>query len=178
MVQRIVRAAFSALILVLPAPALAQGDIIHEIRGGVLMHDVPFLSTNNIEGGVAFNAEIAFGPSFAVLGGRIRPVAGTSVASGGGASLFYVDARIEWELDRAFFALGLGPAIHTGNLHTTANGRKPLGSRVLFHPSVELGLRVTDTSRVSIYYEHASNAYLARPNSGLDNIGVRVSYRF
>jgi len=164
--------------LALSAPAAAQGGIIHEIRGGVLAHDVPIWSRSHVESGVVVNAEIAFAPSFDLLGGKIRPVLGGSFATNGGTSLVYLDARIEWRLDRVFFALGVGPAIHTGNLQPRANGRKALGSRVLFHPSAEVGFQLTSANRVSVYFEHVSNAYLARPNSGMDNIGVRLSHRF
>jgi lipid A 3-O-deacylase len=142
MVQRLVRAAFSALILALPLPALAEGNIIHEIRGGVLAHDVLIWSGSSAESGASLNGEVAFGPSFGLLG-RIRPVVGGSIASNSGTSLFYVDARIEWQLDRVFFALGPGPAIHTGNLQPQLGGRKALGSRVLFHPAAEIGFQIT-----------------------------------
>jgi len=182
MVQRLVRAAFSALVMsLLPAAARAEDNIIHEIRGGVLAHDVLIVSRSPVESGsVSLNGEIAFGPSFGVLGGKIRPVIGGSIATNSGTSLFYIDARIEWQLDRVFFALGLGPAIHTGNLErrTFDNQRKALGSRILFHPSAEVGFQVTPDNRISVYYEHVSNAYLARPNPGLDNIGVRLAHRF
>ncbi len=178
--QSLVRAALSALVLSLPAHALAQSNIVHEVRGGVLAHDVPIWSKSHVESGVSLNGEIAFGPSFALLGGRIRPVVGGSIATNSGTSLFYVDARIEWQLDRVFFALGLGPAIHTGNLErrSFADQRKALGSRVLFHPSAEVGFQITPENRLSVYYEHISNAYLAHPNPGLDNIGVRIAHRF
>ena len=166
------------LALAQPAPVLAQANIIHEIRGGVLAHDVPIWSRSHVESGVAINAEVAFGPSFGLLGGRIRPVLGGSFATNSGTSFVYLDARIEWQLDRVFFALGIGPAIHTGNLQPRVNGRKALGSRVLFHPSAEVGFQVTPANRLSVYFEHVSNAYLARPNSGMDNIGVRLSHRF
>lgn len=178
MVQHLVRAALLAIALGLPGVALAQNGIIYEVRGGVLAHDVPIWSRSHVESGVALNAEIAFAPSFDLLGGKVRPVLGGSFATNSGTSFVYLDARIEWQFDRVFFALGVGPAIHTGNLQPRLNGRKALGSRVLFHPSAEVGFQVTPAHRVSAYFEHVSNAYLARPNPGMDNIGVRLSHRF
>ena len=88
--------------------------------------------------------------------------------------------------NRIGFASGVsfGAAIGIGGLvawllgQEKMNGRKALGSRVLFHPSAEIGFQVTPAHRVSAYFEHVSNAYLARPNPGMDNIGVRLSPRF
>jgi hypothetical protein len=178
MIQRFVPAALAALVLSLPVPAVAQSNIIHEIRGGVLAHDLSFWARGHVERGVALNAEVAFGPSFGVLFGRIRPVLGGSFATHGGTSLVYLDVRFEFTIDRFFFGIGVGPAIHTGNLQPQFGGRKALGSRVLFHPSFQFGLQVTPTTRVEAYYEHASNAYIARPNPGLDNIGLRLAHKF
>lgn len=163
-----------------PAPALAQfdlKDVIYEVRGGVLAHDVPLWGSGRVESGVAIHGEVAFAPSIKILGIDIRPVLGGSVATGGGTSLFYLDIRAELIVDRLFFAAGVGPAIHTGNL-TNRGGNKALGSRVLFHPSFEFGIQLTPANRVSIYYEHISSAYIARPNPGMDNLGLRVSHRF
>lgn len=176
------RLAWAALVLALslPAPALAQAQspgLIYEIRGGVLAHDVSFWAAGHVERGVAINGEIAFGPSIGLLGGHIRPVLGGSFATHNGTSLVYLDVRFEFMIDRFFFGVGVGPAIHTGNI-TSRTGRKALGSRVLFHPSFEFGLQVTPQSRVGAYYEHVSNAYLTRPNPGLDNIGLRLAHRF
>jgi hypothetical protein len=49
---------------------------------------------------------------------------------------------------------------------------------VLFHLPVEVGLQITPNNRVSVYCEHVSNAFLATPNPGLDNLGVRFAHRF
>lgn len=165
------------LALALPAPALAQG-LIHEIRGGVLAHDVPLWASRRVDGGVAFNGEVAFAPSVKVLGfADLRPVVGGSFTTGNGTSLVYLDIRLEFMIDRFFFGAGVGPAIHNGNL-TGTSGKKALGGRVLFHPSFEFGFQFSPQHRVSVYYEHISSAYIARPNPGLDNIGVRLSHRF
>ena len=179
MVQPLVRTALLALALGVPATCLAQGNgFIHEIRGGVLAHDVSFWARGHVERGVALNAEIAFEPSFGILFGRVRPVLGGSFATHNGTSFVYLDVRFEFTIDRFFFALGVGPAIHNGGTGAPSNGRKALGSRVLFHPSFQFGLQVTEAVRVEAYYEHISNAYIARPNPGLDNIGLRMAYKF
>ena len=175
--RRLFGGLFFALALDLSVPASAQG-LLHEIRFGVLAHDVPIFSSNSPEDGVVLNFEVAFRPSFEALGGRIRPVIGASIATSNAISLFYVDARWEWTYEKFFFALGLGIAVHNGNLERQPNGKKALGSRWQLHPGAEIGLQFTPRHRLSLYYEHASNSSRRQPNPGLDNLGARVSYRF
>jgi hypothetical protein len=109
----------------------------------------------------------------------VRPAAGASVNTAGDTSRAYIDAR--WELatpSGIFLGLGLGAAVHDGLLDPTDPGRKALGSRVLFHIPIELGLRLDARNSISVYFEHISNGFLAHSNEGLDSIGVRYGYRF
>jgi hypothetical protein len=150
-----------------------------EIRGGVLAHDVPDLWAGfNLEGGVDINAELLFGRGLPFLGGTLRPALGASVNTDGYTSRAYLDARWEIELGRIFLGLGLGAAIHDGELDASQPDRKALGSRVLFHIPIELGLRLDDRNSLSVFFEHTSNANLADANEGLDAIGVRYGHRF
>ncbi len=167
-----------ALALLLPIPAMAQSSFLYEVRGGVLAHDVPLVAAGRVEYGVSLNAEIAFAPSLPLFGGAIRPALGGSFAPNGQTSWVYLDARWEWSGEMFFFALGVGPAIQTGELYTTQNGRKALGSRVLFHVPLEFGVQFTPSNRLSLYYEHVSNGYTSYPNPGMDNIGLRLAHRF
>ena len=150
-----------------------------ELRGGVLAHDVPGLwSGFRLESGVDINAEL-LGPGVAFLGGTLRPAIGGSVNTAGYTSKAYLDAR--WEIDLrygVFFGLGLGAAIHDGNLDPTEPDRKALGSRVLFHIPFELGYRFDERQSISVYFEHMSNGSLADHNEALDSIGIRYGYRF
>jgi lipid A 3-O-deacylase len=162
--------------------ALAQSAYVpsgFELRGGVLAHDVPGLwSGFRLESGVDINAEL-LGPGVAFLGGTLRPAIGGSVNTAGYTSKAYLDAR--WEIDLrygVFFGLGLGAAIHDGNLDPTEPDRKALGSRVLFHIPFELGYRFDERQSISVYFEHMSNGNLADHNEALDSIGIRYGYRF
>lgn len=163
-------------------PATA-GDAIHSVKLGVLAHDVPHLwSGFQVEPDAAdINIEVQFTPSIQVLGGTLRPALGGTVNTNGGTSHAYADAR--WQIDgpsRLFFEIGLGAAIHdgeTGGLGADPN-MKWLGSRVLFHIPVEIGLHVDAHNDLSVYFEHTSNAYTMTYNEGLDRIGVRWGYRF
>lgn len=162
-------------------PASAQlSSWIYEVRGGVLAHDVPLVGAGHIEtNSVSLNAEAALAPSFAILGGRIRPVIGGTFTTNLETSWAYVDARYEWAGELLFFGIGVGPSIHTGDiLSYNTPDHKGLGSRVLFHIPIEIGLQITPTNRIEAYYEHASNGFTVYPNPGMDNIGVRVAHRF
>lgn len=151
-----------------------------EFRGGVLAHDVPGLWAGfRLESGVDINAELLFGSGVPILGGRIRPAVGASVNTDGYTSRGYADLR--WEIEGPsgiFFGLGLGAAVHDGLLDPTDPDRKAFGSRVLFHIPIEVGLRLDERRSISVYFEHMSNAGLAKYNEGLDSIGVRYGYRF
>lgn len=176
-------ASFLACALFVPTSAVAQSAMsqswLYEVRGGVLAHDIPIVAAGRTESGVSLNAELAFTPSLPLFGGAIRPVIGGSFAFNGQTSWVYVDARWEWAGPLFFFGIGVGPAIQTGNnLYVSSNGQKALGSRVLFHIPLEVGLQITPKVRVSAFYEHVSNGYTAFPNPGMDNIGGRVAFRF
>jgi hypothetical protein len=162
-------------------PASAQvSSWLYEVRGGVLAHDVPIVGAGHTEtNSVSLNAETAFTPSIAVLGGHIRPVVGGTFTTNDETSWAYVDARWEWAGDLFFFAIGVGPSIHTGDiLAYSTPDHKGLGSRVLFHIPLEVGLQITPTNRIEAYYEHASNGFTVYPNPGMDNVGVRIAHRF
>jgi len=151
-----------------------------EIRGGVLAHDVPDLwSGFRLERGVDINGELLFGAGLPILGGSLRPALGGSLNTEGYTSKAYADLRWEVELPaHLFLGLGLGAALHDGNLAPTEADRKALGSRVLFHIPLEFGVRLDARQSLSVYFEHTSNAGTARFNEGLDNIGVRYGFRF
>ena len=109
----------------------------------------------------------------------MRPAIGASINSGGQTSHAYIDARWQYETPSGiFFGLGVGAAVHDGNLEATDPDRKALGSRVLFHIPLELGYRFDPHNSFSLYFEHTSNAYTQDVNEGLDRIGIRYGYRF
>ena len=154
---------------------------VHELRGGVLAHDVDGLwAAPRREDGVDFNAEVVLAkPAFMLLGGTVRPNAGVSVNNRGGTSKLY--AGLLWEIAAAngvFLDLGLGAAIHDGARRTTDPTRKQLGTRVLFRIPVEVGFAVTERHRLSVLFAHISNGFLVDPNEGLGTLGIRYGYRF
>ena len=104
---------------------------------------------------------------------------GCSSNSAGDTSKAYGDARWEIDLGEAlWFATGIGVAVHDGERKLVRNDRKALGSQVLFHFPIELGLRLDAHNSVSLFFDHVSNAWLASPNEGMDTLGARYGYRF
>jgi len=74
--------------------------------------------------------------------------------------------------------LNLGGSAHNGKLDTDDDDRKSFGSSLLFRVGGAIGYRLTSNWNVSLQYEHMSNAYISDPNEGMDNLGVRLGYRF
>jgi hypothetical protein len=172
--------ALAAAVLLLPDLALAD-PLIQELKIGVLAHDVPDLwsgfraEPNSVD----INIEALLFPSLPFFGGSIRPAIGASISTDGATSDAYIDAR--WQYETAcglFFGLGLGAAVHDGQLQLEDWDRKALGSRVLFHIPAEVGYRFDEHNSVSAYFEHMSNAYTVSPNEGMDRLGIRYGYRF
>lgn len=182
-------ARLAALALIMTAVALTlstgadAGELLYALKAGVLAHDVPDLwSGFQVEQDAAdINLEAQFAAAWALPLGVIRPVVGSTINTRGDTSHAYVDAR--WQIEcpsRMFFEVGLGAAIHDGE--TGGFGADPdkkwLGSRVLFHIPVEVGIHLDDHNDLSVYFEHTSNAYTQEYNEGMDRIGIRYGYRF
>ncbi|MBW1692780.1 MAG: acyloxyacyl hydrolase [Deltaproteobacteria bacterium] len=153
---------------------------LYEVSIGLLAHDVDNLwSRSKKESGVDVNAEMIFKrPRRDVLHGRIRPNLGISVNNQGGTSKIY--GGILWELasKSLFFNIGIGVALHDGELEAKKDDKKGFGARVLFRIPIETGLTIHGRHRFSILFEHISNGYLAHPNEGLDSLGLRYSVLF
>ena len=160
----------------------AEG-LIRELRGGVLAHDVPDLWSGfrTEKDAVAINIEAILSPALPLFGGTIRPAIGASIATNGGTSNAYLDARWEFETPTGiFFSVGLGATIHNGETDLLAvnQSAKALGSHLLFHIPAEIGYRFDRHNSLSVYFEHMSNGYTQDQNEGLDRLGVRYGYRF
>jgi hypothetical protein len=171
--------ALAAATLALAAPAHAG-----EIFGGVY--------TNRVDLGIAVccaqsGADIELGYRTAPLKGlarlgdfRIYALGSANTAGG----VDFAAAGLAWRvhLSRRFYAqAGIGGAVQDGSA-SQLPGPKPrlyLGSRFLFEPEATLGLTLTPRWSAEASYLHLSHGYLAgRNNPGLDDLGVRVVYRF
>jgi lipid A 3-O-deacylase len=179
--MRGLKAAFAIVVLAgLPYAAAAEDGFLSEIKLGALAHDVPLLATRD-ERGVDFNIEALFtSPAFLTSLGAPRPHVGASINGSGDTSQAYAGLTWEWKPFEApvWGAFSFGGAIHDGERENVREDRKALGSRVLFRLAAEVGYDVSDSVRVSLLWDHISNAGLAEENEGLNNVGVRLGYRF
>ncbi len=154
--------------------------IISEIRVGVLAHDVAFIAAENIESGVDLNAEVLFTPLGIVpKNWNFRPHIGVQVNTSDDTSQAYLGLTTTHYLtDSIWGSFSGGGTIHNGETLDFDEDRKAFGSQVLFRLALEVGVDISDHASVSLYYDHESNAFLAEENPGIDNMGVRVGWRF
>lgn len=182
--MRVFAAIVMGLALFSNAPAGAQQSsekTLYGFRIGILAHDIDHLwSGYRAESGFDMNAELVFNqPSLSILNGRVLPNVGISINSRKDTSKFYGGLLWEFVIDPVFFAnSGVGLAVHDGDLDSDDPDRKQLGSRVLFRIPVEIGISLGERHRLSVMFDHVSNAYLASPNEGMDTVGVRYGFQF
>ncbi len=158
-----------------------SSGLIFEVRSGILAHDVDNLwSQSRKESGAVINGEIILnlinGEAF---NGIIRPHVGLSVNTSGETSKFYSGLKWEHELQNNFIVdLGIGLAVHNGELNDNQQDKKALGSRILFHVPVEIGYKLNNSYRIFLFFDHISNGDMSDPNEGMDTLGLRIGYRF
>ncbi len=184
--------------VVAAVPASAEDGILTDVHLGILAHDVGILG-GQTEHGVDLNAEAlfqSFVPEPAVSGIppalrwllRPAPHIGVDGNTAGGTSQLYFGltwtANLDtggllWPDHAVFLAIGFGPGFNNGHIHAPdTSDHLSLGSNVLFHTYLELGYRITPHISLSVYFDHSSNAGLARYNAGLDDLGMRVGWHF
>lgn len=163
------------------------------LRPGVSNHDMqtttdPF---DQEEGGGDLHFEV-MSPSLMgtipkyLLNPRLH--AGLSVNWAGETSRLY--GGLTWEFgltERLAFEIGFGLGVHDGELDQPRDpvtfaeiddGRPALGSRVLFREEFAFSYRVTEITRVVLFYEHYSNGGIFDDrNEGLDAAGVKIGFR-
>ena len=83
---------------------------------------------------VDINVEALLSTSTSLLGGTLRPAIGATINTVGATSHAYLDARWQYEIPSGFLlGIGIGGAVHDGQLQFEDADRKELGSRMLFH---------------------------------------------
>ena len=162
-----------------PSSAFAD-SLVHEMRLGVLIHDVGVWSGVSRESGTDLNAELQFSPSVQLLGGTLRPILGITINNSGDTSKIYGGGNLQyiWR-NNYFLEFGAGLAAHNGEIdNTELTDKNLLGSPICFRIVFEAGLTVANHHRLSLMFDHISNGYLADPNEGLDTFGIRYGYLF
>ena len=186
-----------ALGLLSPGEALAGDGIIDEIKLGFLAADTG-IGGPKVEHGLDINGEVLFtAPQWFISQGdpewlkillAPRPGIGFTANTAGGTSFGYIGLNWTADLfknvfndhDGVYFSFGFGGAINNSDLNgnNSADNNKDMGSRALFHLYVELGYDITPHVNVSAFYEHYSNADLGPTNPGMNNLGMRIGYKF
>jgi hypothetical protein len=171
---------------------------LDEVKVGVLAHSV-----GGHEGGVDLNGDFLFASPVteAMLSGlvlpeplkwfalgllRPRPDIGFEANTAGQTSTFYFGGTWTWYFVRNLFRPGdgingsfiFGPSFNNGEIVTHDLTRNGLGSNVLFHMGGEFGYRINPRYEVSLFFDHESNAGLARFNQGNNDVGVRFGVEF
>jgi lipid A 3-O-deacylase len=180
-------------VLAVAAPDIARADdtkIIDELRFGVYEHDASVLGHQK-ETGVDFGNEILFtSPDFLSVIWSPRPIIGALINSAGETSQVYAGLTWTWNFvhdvlrngDGFYVEFSEGPGFNNGKLNVTdpvqSQKRKSLGSHVLFREDLDLGYHLTPQWSLALSYNHVSNADLAPRNEGLNDIGVRVGFKF
>jgi hypothetical protein len=162
-----------------PSSAFAD-SIVHEMLVGVLSHDIDVWGGSGREDGTDFNAELQFSPSVQLFGGTLRPVLGITLNNSGNTSKIYGGGNLQyiWR-NNYFLELGAGLAAHNGEIDESGpTDKNQLGSPICFRVVFEAGVTVANHHRLSLMFDHISNAYLADPNEGLDTFGIRYGYLF
>jgi len=159
--MRIVMAAAPLLVAAAGANG-ANAGAFSEVRFGVLAHD-PLIRQ---EDGVDLNAEFFFNSS--TQGSwELRPSIGVTANLNGDTSQAYLALNYGGPIsDSLFLEIAGGGAIHDGKLETADHTRKELGSRVLFHVGLSLGVMLTET-----------NAGVEERNEGLEIGAMRLGLR-
>ncbi len=162
------------------APGAMADGLISELKLGALAHDPPnmWARFQKEQSAADANLEVLFRPVGSILGGELRPAIGATLNTRGETSKGYLDLR--WQApfgSMGYIALGMGAAFHNGAL-TWTPGRKALGSSVLFHPSLELGVNLDAHNNVSVFFDHVSNWNTRPENEGMDTLGLRYGHRF
>jgi lipid A 3-O-deacylase len=168
---------------VLPlAPAYA--GFLDEAKIGVLDHDIGILG-HHVESGVDINGELDFKPpGFLEFLGSPHQHIGIAINTAGDTSYLYVAIQpTRWRgllrsRDSLWVGAQLGGAIHNGNLNHEDDDKKALGTRALYHLGAEVGYQINSVRSVSIYFVHLSNANASSHNPGINDLGLRVGFKF
>lgn len=183
--------AAAAAVLVAPA-ASAQID---SVRLGVMKHNICVSDCKNAdkESGANINGELRFkSPDWLGWAGAPHPYLMASVNADGNTS--YGGGGLEWDFEFAkgwHFEPGFGYIIHDGDINNPypSNTQQAvdysadhvlLGSRDLFRTNLALTLDMGEAWALQGIYEHLSHGQILGTgrNQGLDEIGVRVVWRF
>jgi lipid A 3-O-deacylase len=169
-------------------PAAPDPSFVDEVRVGVLDHDARFAGGR--EPGADINAEMLFVspmptswgdslPDWLAWVAKPRPHLGGDLNTAGATSQVY--AGLTWTIpivSRLTLDFDFGGSANNGHVNRTVRDRKALGSNVLFRLAAELGWHFTRRLALYALFEHVSNGDTARFNESLNDVGLRLGWRF
>jgi len=184
-----------AVTALFPARSQAQNITYSELKLGIWDHDVHFLGGK--EHGADINPEMIFGspitddmianaPGWLYWTLQPRPTLGAAINTAGDTDQFYLGATWSWMLvsniinqgDGIVLGYFFGPGFNDGEIQSRTDNRKSLGSNILFREAFDLGYQINPTWEISAYIDHISNGGLAKENQSINDIGLRIGYRF
>ena len=172
-----IKRVLACLILGLAAASPAHAG---EIFGGLYFHDVKTFVTpdSGNERGVDVHLGWRGDP---LTSWKLQPHAFVSANTAGRTHYAAVGISRKFG-SKVYIRPGLGVAVHTGSTRKfliPGNNHVEFGSRVLFGPELAVGTQVNDRISIEASWVHLSHAMLAgSQNPGIDNLGVRLNYRF
>lgn len=183
-------AALAALSLTGAASAQSSGFGLEEIRLGIAAHDL----TDHSEDGPQIVGDLMFAsPDFLAGVWSPRPFLSANISTQSYTNL--VTAGLAWDYgvtDRLSLEASFGLSYNDGVLEVYPDRDGPveaqrikdtralLGSDWLFRTGFAADYALNDAWSVGVFYEHHSHGQILASgrNQGLDELGLRMSYRF
>lgn len=175
------------LFCAIPAGAIASP--FDEIRLGVYQHDTGLVGTQK-EHGIDTQLEILTRPLIPLrLIGAPRIAIGGVVNSAGYTDQIFAGLDAQWNFVHNVFGAGdslyvegfLGGCWHDGKTDVIGTPEeqdwKSHGGHFLFRTGVDFGYRFSPRWALGVSFYHISNASLAKPNEGMNDIGLRLGMR-
>lgn len=151
-----------------------------EVFVGAQAHDIHVFGVGGYERGAEISAGYRTAP-LSELGFIGAPSLYGFGAANTAAGLDYAAAGLSWRFgDRFFVRPGLGIGVHDGHVGKFQVGNQlNLGSRVLAELELGAGFQINPRWSLEGSLVHMSHAQLAgHQNPGVDDVGLRLSYRF
>lgn len=175
--MKLIERLLACLMIGLSAAAPANAG---EVFGGLLVHDVKTpLTLSGVEAGL--DVQLGWRGDPLPLW-RLQPYALVGIHTAGKTHYAVAGVSRTFGGGRVYIRPGVGLAVHSGSTRdhqVPGNHRIEFGSRILFAPELAVGTRINERTSIEAAWVHLSHAqFFSGQNPGIDNIGVRLNYRF
>lgn len=170
--------------------ARAEGGFFNEIRVGVLDHDTDLVGSSK-EDGIDLGVEVLSKPIEALdFLNAPRLALGAVINSEDQTNQIYAGLVAQWDFahniaregDALFLEGAVGGAWHDGKIDVRGTPEeanwKSRGGEFVFRTGFGVGYRFDETWSLAFSFHHISNADLALPNEGSNDVGLRLGMRF